>query len=515
MPAIATTLGREHGLCPDGTAAMVHGRRSGMGLRNAEPEHPLTKLEPEVAATAFYLASRVDVFAACERRRLMAVRDARSPMPMGDVLQLLSRELGAPPAQCFQWIEPEPHRSRLLTQCHRARLLDGRPVELKLSRVADREPILELEHLEALLTPAQAKTRERRLREVLDDARRSLVLEIDLTTEALDSTALRADAEELALLAAPVVHHRLSSPRVLVSDALDGVTLDRLSSGESAGSALRGRQTSALQLARVWLYQTLLGRRFPRWPRPENITLSARGRLAFNGGGFSRLEPADREALWQYLQAMVDHDPERAYSALLPWLEIDDPDRFRARFLRLTPSHSTFNLGDTHLLPIQLLLHEQLLADVASPLPTALRDFYRSLFWLHTTVRQLAPERDVLLEAFESIAVRRDLQDLQRRLQLPRLAADLQQAVAMWGELPQELDHFLTRASSPSAHRRPSATRVAGGHDLLALLALLISALVFQSLASMPTMGILAERLGAIVLLTLGAILLISPGKGR
>src|SRR4051794_21908518 len=118
-------LGRPRLLESPPVAAEPFGRR----LRGA-----LQELGPVFSAFGLYLASRVDLLAAADCLELSTLPDGAPPMPLAEFRERVGAELGRPADAALLSLEPEPMESRLLTQAHRARLADGRPVVLRLVR---------------------------------------------------------------------------------------------------------------------------------------------------------------------------------------------------------------------------------------------------------------------------------------------------------------------------------------------------------------------------------------------
>jgi predicted unusual protein kinase regulating ubiquinone biosynthesis (AarF/ABC1/UbiB family) len=96
------------------------GRVRGRAIRQA-----LEDLGPVFASFGVYLSSRIDLLPAGFCEELAAIPDLGIPGSEEYVRQVIERDLGSMVEDVFPFFECEPFESRLLHQCHRARLADG------------------------------------------------------------------------------------------------------------------------------------------------------------------------------------------------------------------------------------------------------------------------------------------------------------------------------------------------------------------------------------------------------
>ena len=82
------------------------------------------------------ISTRVDLFPEAYTSKLQSLQDGLDPMPFELVEQIVSQELldGAPLSELFSSFEEEPLGSASIEQVHKATLLDGRVVAVKLQR---------------------------------------------------------------------------------------------------------------------------------------------------------------------------------------------------------------------------------------------------------------------------------------------------------------------------------------------------------------------------------------------
>ena len=113
------------------------------------------ELGPTFIKLGQVLATRVDIFHAEWIAEFEQLQSNANPLPFEEIHSLLAEQLGRPPEQVFRHIAVEPVGSASIAQVHRAVLLDGSDVAVKVRR-PDIEPIIQadlriLTHLAAWL----------------------------------------------------------------------------------------------------------------------------------------------------------------------------------------------------------------------------------------------------------------------------------------------------------------------------------------------------------------------------
>jgi aarF domain-containing kinase len=86
--------------------------------------------------TGQVISTRVDLFPEAYTSKLQELQDSIEPMPFDLVEKVVSQELldGAPLSELFSSFDKEPLGSASIAQVHKAKLLDGRVVAVKLQR---------------------------------------------------------------------------------------------------------------------------------------------------------------------------------------------------------------------------------------------------------------------------------------------------------------------------------------------------------------------------------------------
>lgn len=413
------------------------------------------------AAFGLYASGRADIFGAGDCMELAALTDAAEPMPVASVTALFEREFGRAPEAVFSYFEESPFESRLLSQSHRARLLDGTNAVVKFARPAEQfaDDLALLALLKDSLAAPEWACAD--AAELLADFQQSLRLRLDLLNEATAFEALARDAEGFEALKAPAVFRDICSPRVLTVEELTGAPFED-SPRYDARDATRltvASEESARLLCLVWLRQALLGSAFPSEARASNVLFVARTQLAFTGGAFATLRPESQTNVLDYLIAVSSEEPERACTFLLRELKGEgEPGRerrLRQGFRQVVPFRDGGWEGGAGLtLAEHLFLHWRLASEHGYAPRAHLVPFYRGLFAVAALAQRVSPDTDALLEALRDVRLMSGLAQLREMVGLEEMGGRFEQYASLMTEMPQRLDEALTLASGGGARMR-------------------------------------------------------------
>lgn len=158
--------------------------------------------------------------------------DAGPPIPFGALRRAIRRDLGRPVEECFATIEPEPIAAASLAVVHRATLLDGRPVAVKVLRPGIRRmlatDLATLRPLADFLARQVAVGIAGTLPGLVRGLADQVSEEVDLTNEARSIIWFREliAAIDAQLIRIPEPVEGLCGTRVLTMELVDGVAVD-------------------------------------------------------------------------------------------------------------------------------------------------------------------------------------------------------------------------------------------------------------------------------------------------
>ena len=178
------------------------------------------------------LSTRVDLLPADIAKELAKLQDRVPPFPTAQAEALIQQELKQPFAEVIQHLSDRPLGSASLAQVHRATLVDGQKVAIKLLRPGIKRTIQkDLKMLHAIaywIDIFHRQSKRLRAREVVQNYQETILDELNLTLEAGNMSQIQATFESDSRLTIPTVHWTLSTANMLVAEEVTGATIDEL-----------------------------------------------------------------------------------------------------------------------------------------------------------------------------------------------------------------------------------------------------------------------------------------------
>ena len=242
------------------------------------------------------------------------MQDQIGPFPYEEVEQIVSSELGIRISKAFADFEPVPIAAASLAQVHMAYMRDGRAVVVKVQRPNIREQIVQdLEALSEIAHFIDSHTELGKRYEfgnMLIDLRKSLLQELDFTSEANNMVAIARSLSEFENIIIPEPIHDYTTSRVLTMEYIAGKKITALSPLrllEIDGPSL------ADELFRAYLKQILLDGLFHADPHPGNVFLTDDDRIALlDLGMVGRVTRSFQDNLLRLLLAISEGRGEEA-----------------------------------------------------------------------------------------------------------------------------------------------------------------------------------------------------------
>jgi len=274
--------------------------------------------------TGQVISTRVDLFPEAYTSKLQQLQDGIEPMPFDLVEKVVCQELldGAPLSELFATFDPEPLGSASIAQVHKATLLDGRVVAVKLQRPNVEPKLLgDVANLKRI-SKALAKSLPVDYYTVFCELGDALVNELDFLAEAQAmrkiDLAISHDTDGTPCdrpVTIPLPIGELVSKRVLVMDFVNGVPLNQLGKrmeerGIKPGSPeakIAGRRIlNALSTA---FGRMIFGAGFIHGdPHPGNIFIGEGGKVSLiDCGQFKALPRPQRVQLAALVLAVAEY----------------------------------------------------------------------------------------------------------------------------------------------------------------------------------------------------------------
>src|ERR1017187_2200990 len=273
-----------------------------------ELAHDLEKMGPTFIKLGQLLSTRADFLPPAYIHALTRLQDKIDPFPFEEVEAIVSGELGVRISKAFSEFEAKPLATASLGQVHRATMLDGRVVVVKVQRPGIREIIAEdmeaLKEIAEFLDKHTQWGKRYEFGKMLDELRRSLWRELDYRQEARNLSTLGANLQEFPRVIVPAPIEDFTTSRVLTMEYISGKKITELS--PLARLDFKGSDL-AEELFHAYLKQILVDGFFHADPHPGNVFLTDDHRIGLlDLGMVGHLTPQLQENLLQLVLAVSD-----------------------------------------------------------------------------------------------------------------------------------------------------------------------------------------------------------------
>lgn len=322
--------------------------------------------------------------------------------PWSVVHETLRAELGRDPDAVFASVDPEPLAAASVGQVHRAVLLDGTQVVIKVQRSDARAQVTAdldiVSRLAAWLQRTAPWARSLGVRDLAAGFAASLEEELDYRVEAGNVAAVAAALPDGSSIRVPAVHADLSSGRVLVMEQMPGRPLSRARE-EVAGLGVEQRKALADALLNTVLGQVLGTGVFHADLHAGNVLLTIDGTLSLlDFGAVGRLDRGARTTLGLLMLAVDRQDAAAATQAVTDLLDAPPTLDDRALERDLGGLIMRFGTAQGQAAEMFVALLRLVLRHGLS-VPPGVAAAFRSLGALEGTLRTLDPRLDLVAAA--------------------------------------------------------------------------------------------------------------------
>ncbi len=408
----------------------------------------LEELGPTFIKLGQFLSTRADILPPNYIKEFSKLQDSVPPFSFEEVTEEVRRELGRDIGELFSSFDPTPIAAASIAQVHRARLLSGEDVVVKVRRPGIQDQVET--DIEALMLLAIVAERHIANSEIYDptgqvrELARTIRREMDLSLEGRTIERFAANFAGDRTLYFPRVHWSVTSKGMLTMEYIDGIKVSDLDALNRAGMDLR---LIAKRGADAFVRMVLEHGYFHGDPHPGNVLILPDNVICMLDFGMTgRIDPFLKGYLTDILLAILRRDVEEVISLLIYSGDITDSINIRS----LRRDLSEF-IDKYYELPLQELEVGQLLFDFTEIITNYRIKFHPDLLLLakaFVTIegmgRMLDPQFDMTLH-LRPLMEREIRERLSPKSALKFLQGNLNSYVNLLRTLPKELKEILNR----------------------------------------------------------------------
>lgn len=271
------------------------------------------------------LSTRPDLVGKEVADELAKLQDKVPPFPFESVKIVIEEELEGPIEEFYSEFEETPIASASIAQVHRARLIDGTEVAVKVQRLNLEEQIKK----DIVLMRYLARQADKRVKNlqyynlpaIVDEFERVIELEMDFSQEARNIKKFRSNFEDDQQVYAPKVHQKLSTTRVLTMEFIHGVKISEILESDMDIDRRRIAEIGT----ECYFKMIFLNGFFHADPHPGNILVMENNVLCFvDFGMVGRLDNEFMENLAELFIYTVNYDIKGMVNQMMYMRLIDD-----------------------------------------------------------------------------------------------------------------------------------------------------------------------------------------------
>jgi predicted unusual protein kinase regulating ubiquinone biosynthesis (AarF/ABC1/UbiB family) len=279
------------------------------------------------------------------QEQLAKLRTDAPAMPWEKVEKVLDEEYdGEPLSELFAEFEPEAFAAASIGQVHRAELLDGRAVAVKIQYPGIAEALdADLRNAGTIVRLARALAPGLDAKEIAKELRERVMEELDYEYEAQNQRSFARAYRDHPFIYVPEVITRLSRRRVLVTELVEGIGFEQVKELPDEERSRFGEIVFRGSFGSIYHLQ-----HFNADPHPGNYILMADGRVAFLDFGMTKKLDHEQIVLEQRaIDAAFHNDPERLRQAFHDLGFVKNPSKLDAeRLMEHTMAVSGWFLED-------------------------------------------------------------------------------------------------------------------------------------------------------------------------
>ena len=297
-------------------AEKAEGDRKTLGVRI---RRILEELGPTFIKLGQVMSTRPDLFPEDVILELEKLQSHVPQFPYSQVKAIIEEELDQALSNVFDVFDETPLAAASIGQVHRAVLLTGEEVAVKVQRPEISKKIdIDFDILMEMAQLAEMRldwAKRYQLKEIIEELKETLKMELDYTIEAHHMSRIKAQFRRDADIYIPDAYHYYTTKRVLVMDYVSGEKLKDVIARDTNDAV---KKRLAEQIVDATFKQVLIDGFFHADPHPGNIMRLEDGRLVLlDFGMVGQLSPEMKQSFSELVIAMTKEDTKQMVDVLL------------------------------------------------------------------------------------------------------------------------------------------------------------------------------------------------------
>ncbi|MDD2413659.1 MAG: AarF/UbiB family protein [Eubacteriaceae bacterium] len=275
-------------------------------------------LGPTFVKLGQILSMRQDILPVAYCKELEKLRTDVKPLPFSTIRDEIEKAYGLKLREIFKTVDPKPLGSASIAQVHKAELLDGSEVVVKVQRpgiynIMALDMAL-LDRVTTLIKISGATGNAIDFKVVLDEMWISARQEMDFLIEARNAETFAVNNRDVLYVTSPKIYHQYTTSNVLMMRFIDGTDINFTDTLKEQGYDLK---EIAEKLAENYIKQVIDDAFFHADPHPGNIRIHD-GKIAWiDLGMMGTLSRRDSELFREAITSIATKNVESLTSVVL------------------------------------------------------------------------------------------------------------------------------------------------------------------------------------------------------
>ena len=408
----------------------------------------LQELGPTFVKMGQILSTRPDMVPRDIVKELEKLQEHVPPFPTQVAKEILRSELNRPIEEVFTSFDEEPVAAASLAQVHRATLVGGQKVAVKIQRPG----IVDTIEADIAIMHSLAGVMERRIDEaqflnpvgLIDELHSDIKRELNFRTEANNLIRFAYNFAGAPELKVPRVYEELCTPRLLVMEYIEGINISKIDQLDSEGYDLK---LIARRCADILFKSSLEHGFFHADPHPGNVFVLPNNVICLLDFGMTgTLSSLERASVTKMIYGVATGDEKTTARALLELVNpqgIINEEQFQKDLSRYIQEFAYVPFGGLRL--GDMLQNElYLLRTYNLRFPTNLVWILKAIATVENTTSRLDPETNMVeyVKPFAAGMLRRQFSPWKEARELGAAAIDF---IDLLKDLPYETRSILRK----------------------------------------------------------------------